>query len=91
MVLCAHAVTLLHADSHRLLPCRGYLCTGFDCFVVREPCAMCAMAATHARLRRLIYSIADECSGVLGGSHKLHGRISLNHHYQVFYLPLVET
>ncbi|DBA68567.1 TPA: hypothetical protein ACH3X2_14320 [Trebouxia sp. C0005] len=69
-------------------PLKSYLCTGFDCYVVQEPCAMCAMAATHARLRRICYSIVDSGQGVLGGALKLHGQTSLNHHYQVFHLPV---
>ena len=78
-------------DAKSVLLCRSYLCTGFDCYVVQEPCAMCAMAATHARLKRICYSIADTQSGVLGGSYKLHGQTSLNHHYQVFHLPLLHA
>ncbi len=49
---------------------------------------MCAMAATHARVRRICYSIADRAQGTLGGALKLHGQTSLNHHYQVFRLPV---
>lgn len=48
---------------------------------------MCAMAATHARLRRMTYCISDSQHGALGGAYKLHGQKSLNHHYQVFKLP----
>lgn len=69
-------------------PLKSYLCTGFDCYVVQEPCAMCAMAATHARLRRICYSTMDSAQGMLGGAIKLHGQTSLNHHYQVFHLPV---
>ena len=24
-----------------------YLCTGYECYVLREPCTMCAMALVH--------------------------------------------
>ncbi len=37
--------------------------TGFDIHVTLEPCAMCAMAIAHARLRRLYYGAADPKSG----------------------------
>ena len=51
---------------------------------------MCAMAATHARLRRVCYSVVDDEQGMLGGAFKLHGQTSLNHHYQVFHLPVAQ-
>ena len=87
---CDAGDTLVHiaVEPNLQLRCRSYLCTGFDCYVVQEPCAMCAMAATHARLRRICYSLMDSAQGVLGGAIKLHGQTSLNHHYQVFHLPV---
>lgn len=63
---------------------KPYLCTGYDCYVVREPCAMCAMALVHSRVRRIMYCEPDLQHGALGGSFKLHGQRSLNHHYQVY-------
>ncbi len=63
---------------------KPYLCTGYDCYTVREPCAMCAMALVHSRVRRVIYSVPDELFGALGGAFRLHGQRSLNHHYQVY-------
>ena len=66
---------------------KPYLCTGFDCYLVREPCVMCAMALVHSRVRRVVYSEADPEWGALGGSLKLHGQRSLNHHYAVYHLP----
>lgn len=52
---------------------------------------MCAMALVHARLRRVIFCRADPSRGALGGSFKLHAERSLNHHYSVFRLPLLEA
>ena len=63
---------------------KPYLCTGYDCYTVREPCAMCAMALMHSRVRRVIYCVPDEHFGALGGGFRLHGQRSLNHHYQVY-------
>lgn len=65
---------------------KPYLCTGFDCYVVREPCVMCAMALVHSRVQRVIYAEADPEHGALGGSLKLHGQQSLNHHYSVYHM-----
>lgn len=67
---------------------RPYLCTGYDAYVVCEPCAMCAMALVHSRLRRVVYCQSDVGGGVFGGSGmKLHSKRSLNHHYAVYRMP----
>jgi tRNA-specific adenosine deaminase 3 len=65
---------------------RPYLCTGFDCYVVREPCAMCAMALVHSRIRRLVFMEKDAHGGAVGGIFRLHGQTALNHHFDVFQL-----
>lgn len=67
---------------------KSYLCTGFDCYVVREPCVMCAMALVHSRLRRVIYALPDARGGALGGALRLHSQRSLNHHYHVYHCAL---
>jgi len=68
---------------------KPYLCTGWDCFLVREPCMMCAMALLHSRIRRVIYCRPDALHGALGGRHRLHAQRSLNHHYRVYHMPLL--
>ena len=65
-----------------------YLCTGSDCYLWREPCAMCAMALVHSRVRRIVFCVPDGERGALGGSFRLHALESLNHHYEVFRWPL---
>eukprot|EP00775_Hariotina_reticulata_P004711 gene4711-4961_t len=67
---------------------KPYLCTGFDCFLVREPCTMCAMALLHSRVARVVYCMADIRHGALGGRYRLHSQRSLNHHYKVHHMPL---
>lgn len=69
---------------------RPYLCTGFDIYVTREPCAMCAMALVHQRVRRVIYGISNKMVGSLGSKYRLHGQRSLNHHYTVFQVSITE-
>ncbi|CAO2041641.1 unnamed protein product [Urochloa humidicola] len=63
---------------------RPYLCTGFDIYLVWEPCAMCAMALVHHRFKRVFYAFPNPVNGALGGVYRLHVEKSLNHHYNVF-------
>lgn len=66
----------------------SYLCTGYDIYLDREPCAMCAMALVHSRARRVVFDRANPSDGVLLSSFKMHTIKSLNHHYRVFQLAL---
>ncbi|QCE09516.1 cytosine deaminase [Vigna unguiculata] len=86
-------------DDHKLNACsqasgqpsaRPYLCTGYDIYLVWEPCAMCAMALVHQRIRRIFYAFPNPNAGALGSVHRLQGEKSLNHHYAVFRVLLPE-
>lgn len=70
---------------------RPYLCTGFDIYLVWEPCAMCAMALVHQRFKRVFYAFPNPVTGALGGVYRLHGERSLNHHYTVFRISVPES
>ncbi|XP_068683198.1 probable inactive tRNA-specific adenosine deaminase-like protein 3 isoform X1 [Montipora foliosa] len=61
-----------------------YLCTGYDLYVTREPCVMCAMALLHSRIRRVFYGCSDNVMGALGSRYKIHTQTGLNHHFEVF-------
>ncbi|KAJ0241127.1 Cytidine and deoxycytidylate deaminase domain-containing protein [Hirschfeldia incana] len=63
---------------------KPYLCTGYDIFLVCEPCTMCAMALVHQRIKRIFYAFPNPTAGGLGSVHRLQGEKSLNHHYAVF-------
>jgi tRNA(adenine34) deaminase len=54
-----------------------------DLYVTKEPCAMCAGALVHVRMRRIIFGCADERSGAAGGTINLLQMPSLNHHCEI--------
>ncbi|KYO41252.1 probable inactive tRNA-specific adenosine deaminase-like protein 3 [Alligator mississippiensis] len=71
---------LVDGSPHEGLP---YICTGYDMYLTREPCAMCAMALVHARIRRVFYGVPAP-QGALGSCYHMHSRRDLNHRYEVF-------
>lgn len=77
----AHAeiVALREAGSvlgnHRLLDC--------DLFVTIEPCAMCAGAMVHARIRTLIYGAEDSKAGAVHSVMDVLNHPALNHKIEV--------
>ncbi|GJP42634.1 hypothetical protein CLOM_g2178 [Closterium sp. NIES-68] len=78
------------ANPSCLSAARPYLCTGFDAFLLHEPCIMCAMALVHQRVRRVFYALPSPNGGALGSCWRLHGVKSLNHHYEVFRVDLCQ-
>ena len=44
---------------------------GCDLYVTLEPCAMCAGAIAHARLRRVVYAAADPKAGAVDNGVRL--------------------
>ncbi|XP_020425434.1 probable inactive tRNA-specific adenosine deaminase-like protein 3 isoform X3 [Prunus persica] len=75
---------LTNGEGSSSLSARPYLCTGFDMYLVWEPCIMCAMALVHQRIRRIFFAFPNPDAGALGSVHRLQGETSLNHHYAVF-------
>ena len=61
--------------NHRLAGCTLY--------VTLEPCAMCAMAAVHARLARVVFGAADPKTGAAGSVFDLLGDPRHNHRVEV--------
>jgi tRNA(adenine34) deaminase len=62
-------------ENYRLLGCTLY-CT-------LEPCAMCAGAIIHARLRALVYAAPDPKAGAAGSVLSVLNHPQLNHRLQV--------
>jgi tRNA(adenine34) deaminase len=48
-------------------------------YVTLEPCAMCAGAMVHARVRRLVYGATDPRAGAAGSVFDIVRHSSLNH------------
>lgn len=69
---------------------RPYLCTGYEIYVIKEPCAMCFMALVHSRFLRVVYCIRDKLQGALGSKWTLHATQALNHKFHVYHLPLID-
>ena len=61
--------------NYRLLDCTLY--------VTLEPCAMCASAILHARLRRLVYAAPDLKAGACGSVLEVLNHPRLNHCVEV--------
>ena len=61
--------------NHRLEQC--------EMFVTIEPCAMCAGALVHARLKRLIYGAEDPKAGAVHSVLQVLNHPSLNHRMDV--------
>jgi tRNA(adenine34) deaminase len=54
-----------------------------DLYVTKEPCAMCAGALVHVRMRRVIFGCPDDRSGAAGGVVNLLQFPSLNHRCEI--------
>ncbi len=56
-----------------------------DCelYVTLEPCAMCAGAMLHARLKRVVYGAPDAKTGAAGSVVNLFANTALNHQTEV--------
>jgi tRNA(adenine34) deaminase len=57
--------------------------TDCDLYVTKEPCAMCAGALIHTRIRRVIFGCTDPSSGAAGSVINLLQMPSLNHRCDV--------
>ena len=57
---------------------------GCDLYVTLEPCAMCAGAVAHARLRRLYYGAEDPKAGAVDNGVRLFAQPSCHHRPEVY-------
>ncbi len=56
---------------------------GCDLYVTLEPCAMCAGAVAHARLRRVIYAAADPKAGAVENGVRLFDSPNCHHRPEI--------
>lgn len=73
IVALRHAAQLL--GNYRLPEC--------ELFVTLEPCAMCAAAILHARLKRVVFGAVDPKAGAAGSVLDVFALPKLNHHTSV--------
>jgi tRNA(adenine34) deaminase len=64
----------IHLNTYRLLDTTLY--------VTLEPCAMCAGAMVHARVKRLVYAAPDPRAGAAGSIFNVVQHEALNHRIQ---------
>ena len=69
--------------NHRLV--------GATLYVTLEPCAMCAGAASHARVARVVYGASDPKGGAVESGPRLFAQPTLHHRPESLHLPTPEA
>ncbi len=77
----AHAEIVALRHAAQLL--ENYRLPDLELFVTLEPCAMCAMAMMHARIKRVVFAARDPKTGAAGSVLDLFADKALNHHTAV--------
>lgn len=77
----AHAEIVALREAGRLLG--NHRLEGCDLFVTIEPCAMCAGAMVHARIRRLVYGADDPKAGAVHSVLQVVNHPQLNHRMEI--------
>ncbi|MET1114952.1 MAG: tRNA adenosine(34) deaminase TadA [Comamonas sp.] len=77
----AHAEIMALRDAAQQLG--NYRLDGCTLYVTLEPCAMCAGAALHARVARVVYGAAEPKTGAAGSVLDLFAEPRLNHHTEI--------
>ena len=77
----AHAEIVALREAARALG--THRLSGCDAYVTIEPCAMCAGAMVHARIRRLVYGAEDPKAGAVHSVFQMLSDPRLNHSVEV--------
>ena len=77
----AHAELIAMREAARQV--KNYRLLDTTLYVTLEPCAMCAGAMVHARVKRLVYAAADPRAGAAGSIFNIVQHEALNHRMEV--------
>ncbi|MGH8307882.1 MAG: tRNA adenosine(34) deaminase TadA [Gammaproteobacteria bacterium] len=77
----AHAEIIAMREAAQKL--NNYRLTNTTLYVTLEPCAMCAGAMVHARVKRLVFGATDPRAGAAGSVFNLVQTAYLNHRLEV--------
>lgn len=77
----AHAEIIALREAARALDTYRLLDTTL--YVTLEPCAMCAGAMVHARVRRVVYGATDPRAGAAGSVFNIVQHAALNHRVEL--------
>jgi tRNA(adenine34) deaminase len=77
----AHAEIMALRDAGQRIG--NYRLPECSLYVTLEPCAMCAGAIMHARIKRIVFGAADPKTGAAGSVVNLFQETRLNHHTDI--------
>jgi tRNA(adenine34) deaminase len=77
----AHAEIVALRDAGR--HAGNYRLTGASLYVTVEPCLMCVGAMVHARVREVVYGVAEPKTGALASTMQALDSPGLNHRFAV--------
>src|SRR5215468_3776076 len=77
----AHAEMLALTEAEAALG--DWRLTNCDLYVTKEPCAMCAGALVHTRIRRVIFGCADPSAGAAGSMMNFLQIPAFNHRCEI--------
>ena len=78
----AHAEMLVMREAAAELGAERLV--GCDLYVTLEPCAMCAGAISHARIRRLYYAAPDPKGGAVEHGPRFFGQPTCHHAPEIY-------
>ncbi len=78
----AHAEILAIRAACAALNCERL--TGYDLYVTLEPCPMCAMAISAARIKRLYYAASDPKSGGIAQGPRIFSHPQAHHVPEIY-------